>query len=240
MICQWRIITSAPWMQGFEVGMGGVVDGGRQEGGGLCGERGGVMQGVTAPSGIFLLGAAWRLSPALSADWENDPGAGRPARLATGSGHVESIRIRLSLRDPGRKLDGGHQVQCDMDAKPCVNTIISALHLFSDLSNSFSTFKWFWFIFKIFLSALVSVFLLLPPLLFLVPLCCPSSRLFQLGVHISVAWPLLISIILFCEMISPRISLFVSLRSVGLLLFFTFLFVSTPNRRFISYSKCET
>lgn len=97
-------IPKPPWKWGLFGGVGLRWVGGW----GLC--------RVTAPSGIFLLCAAWRMSPALSPDWESDPGVGRPVELAAGSSHVKSVCIRLSRWETGRKRDGGwmETIRCNV------------------------------------------------------------------------------------------------------------------------------
>lgn len=142
--------------------------------------RGGGAAGE--PLGIFLLGTAWFLSP----DWEHDPGAGGLSRLATGSSHVQSVHIRISQE--GRETKAGRRLwqrpsgALWYGSKPCVDTLISLLHLFIYLSsrlrrlidfNLFSRYS-----FK-FLSALVSLFLLFPPEFICAPLPCPSSQCFH-------------------------------------------------------------
>lgn len=95
------------------------------------------------PLGIFRLGTAWFLSH----DWEHNPGAGGPSRLAAGFGHVQSVHIKISQEGRGTQgdrqrldvgwmkalMETGHRLwQRPSGAhgyKPCV-AMVRSLHLF--------------------------------------------------------------------------------------------------------------
>lgn len=118
------------------------------------------------------------------------PGAGR---LATGSGHVKSLHIRLSVRSAGRNEDRDwmEEIRCSViwntnhvwtrwrHSSMCLSIYPSSLQLLIgfDLFSRYSS--------KI-LSALLSVFLLLPPVFFLASMCCQCSEAFHCcGSHFS-------------------------------------------------------
>lgn len=108
------------------------------------------MQG-DSPSGIFLLGTAWCLSPCSVPRLREQPGGWQAGQARHGL-WPRQVNLRQALRtgeEAGRRLDGDHQVQCDSDRKQfnrcsiCSSVRLRVLlkipHSFSLLFFDFST-----------------------------------------------------------------------------------------------------